>query len=299
MFEQKQMTDLNQKFHFQKVLIFSKPNMDPEKVENVIDILTKKGKEVFLSDEIKNISPKFRYFQVSDNLGGIDIIFVLGGDGAILRTCEKVTEERKLSIPIVGINMGRIGFLTFGEETPEEVIENVMKGEYRIEEINVLRCSVETTEKEKERNKVKEFFAVNDFLVKSPDGILEFEIFCEDDFMGKIRADGVLISSQVGSTAYNLSLGGPIVYPGAEIILISFLAPFSLFSRSVVFPKDKTVNLKSLGKAIIYADGKKVFLSDEKNEVMRFNYCDFRIKILRGKKTTFFDSLRKKFKWLT
>jgi NAD+ kinase len=297
MFEQKQMTDFNQKLNFQKVLIFSKPNMDPEKVESIIDILTEKGKEVFLSDEIKNISPKFRYFQVSDNLRGIDIIFVLGGDGAILRTCEKVIEERKILIPIVGINMGRVGFLTFGEESPEEVIEKVMKGEYRIEEINVLKCSIETTEKEK--NKVKEFFAVNDFLVKSPDGILEFEIFCEDDFMGKIRADGVLISSQVGSTAYNLSLGGPIIYPGAEVILISFLAPFSLFSRSVVFPKDKTVNLKSSGKVIIYADGKKVLSLDEKNEVIKFNYCDFRIKILKGKKTTFFDSLRKKFKWLT
>ncbi len=292
----KSKENLHKGSDFQNVLIFLKPNIEPEKVERVIDILTQKGKKVFLTEEINEKLPKFRYLPVAHNLKEIDIIFVLGGDGAILRTCEKIIEERKLSIPIAGINMGRVGFLTFGGEQPEEVIEQVIKGEYKTEEINVLTCLVEKengTIKEK-----KEFFAVNDFLVKSPDGTLEFEIFCEDDFIGKIRADGVLISSQVGSTAYNLSLGGPIVYSGTEVILISFLAPFSLFSRSVVLPKNKRVYLKSSSKAVIYADGKKKISLEKNEDIAEFKYSDFKIKILKGKKTTFFNSLREKFKWL-
>ncbi len=292
----KKKENLHKGSNFQNVLIFLKPNIEPEKVERVVDILTQKGKKVFLTEGINEKLPKFRYLPVAHNLKEIDIIFVLGGDGAILRTCEKLIEERKLSIPIAGINMGRVGFLTFGEERPEEVIDQVIKGEYKTEEINVLTCSV--IKENETRKEKKEFFAVNDFLVKSPDGILEFEIFCEDDFMGKIRADGVLISSQVGSTAYNLSLGGPIVYSGTEVILISFLAPFSLFSRSVVLPKNKSVYLKSSSEAVIYADGKKKISLEKNKEVAEFRYSDFKIKILKGKKTTFFVSLRKKFNWL-
>jgi NAD+ kinase len=298
MLEEKSKTkeNLHKGSNFQNVLIFLKPNIEPGKVEKVVDILIQKGKRVFLTERINEKIQKFGYLPVAQNLKEIDIIFVLGGDGAILRTCEKLIEERKLSIPVVGINMGRVGFLTFGEEPPEEVIEQVIKGEYKTEEINVLTCSV-GKEKETRREK-KEFFAVNDFLVKSPNGILEFEIFCEDDFIGKIRADGVLISSQIGSTAYNLSLGGPIVYSGTEVILISFLAPFSLFSRSVILPKNKSVYLKSSGEAVIYADGKKKVSLEKKKEVAEFRYSDLKIKILKGKKTKFFDSLREKFKWL-
>lgn len=242
------------------------------------ELITPDLRERVLERGVKELDKITRY---------IDLVLVLGGDGAILRACHKVIDSG-FDTPILGVNLGRFGFLAFGERSLKEVFDELDKGNFVFDSKRVMRCEAEAE---------TELYAVNDFVVKAKHGLIESDIFVESEYVGNVRADGVLLSTQLGSTAYNLSIGGPIVYPGADIILLGFISPFTMSARTVVFPSDKRIIMNVKTEAVLFTDGREDVNLKEKSRIS-FQMTSKSVKIIRRKNSQFFLSLRKKFGWL-
>lgn len=221
-------------------------------VEDVFFYLKAKGIEVLVDQEVANSStcPDVRKAASSiEALKGTDMVITIGGDGTILQAVRKL----KPPLKILGVDMGRMGFLC--EVEPEEVskiMDKVLSGEYQIQRVSLLSVKIDGVEKSLALNDilvfVSELAKVLDLVVRA-DGI---EIFGG-------RADGVLVSSTTGSTAYVPSLGGPLVDPCVECMVTIVLNPLMLGVRPMVLPPSSKIEisipLQSLRKAAAYSDG--------------------------------------------
>lgn len=280
------------KIDVKNILLFFKP----DKIFDVIPYVEKlshMGFSVFVPSElmIPDLRDRFkeRGAKELDKITRyIDLVLVLGGDGAILRACHKVIDSG-FDVPILGVNLGRFGFLAFGESSLEEVFDELDKGNFVFESKKVMRCEAEQG---------TELYAVNDFVVKAKYGLIEADIFVESEYVGYVRADGVLLSTPLGSTAYNLSIGGPIVYPGTDILLLGFISPFTMSARTVVFPSDKRIIINVKTDSVLFTDGREDADLKEESRVS-FQMTAKSVKIIRKKNSQFFLSLRKKFGWLS
>lgn len=221
-------------------------------IEDVFFYLKARGVEVLVDQEVANSStcPDIRKMASSvETLKSADVIMTFGGDGTILQTIRNL----KPPLKILGINMGRMGFLC--EVEPEEVskaIDKVISGEYQVQRVNLLSVKIDGIEKD---------LALNDVLVFTSEPAKVLDLIAKVDgikiFNG--RADGALVSSTIGSTAYVLSLGGPLIDPHVECIITVVLNPLMLGVRPMVLPSNSKVEisipLQSLRKAFAYSDG--------------------------------------------
>jgi NAD+ kinase len=166
---------------------------------------------------------------------GCDVVVVIGGDGTILYTARISKHSSK---PILGVNGGRLGFMTDTKfEELEEALESVKSGNYTIDERHFLKAT---------DNHGNEFFALNEFLFTRKDSTSMINITAEYDgsLINKYWADGLIVSSSTGSTAYNLSSGGPIVVPGTGVTLVTPINPHTLTTRPLVVRADKPLKIK-------------------------------------------------------
>ena len=171
-----------------------------------------------------------------------DCIIVLGGDGTLLQAATDLAERK---IPFLGINMGTLGFLAeVGQTEFEGALDKLIKNEYEIEERMML-----AGKSFNRREMIDEAVALNDIVItrKGSLQIINLNIYVNGQFLHRYHADGVIAATPTGSTGYSLSAGGPVVEPGAELILLSPICPHSMQSRSIVLsPKDTvTVEIES------------------------------------------------------
>ncbi len=185
-----------------------------------------------------------------------DIVIVLGGDGTIIRAAKTAAV---FGVPVCGINMGKVGFLATSEIGEiHTAAERILSGSYKIEKRMMLDV------------RVKSGVAVSDSILVLNDiaigrgsypKMVELNISDEDDFLDSYRADGVVISTPTGSTAYSLSAGGPVAAPTMEMLLLTPICAFDLQTRSMVLPADKeltvTVGGKPSANAVLSADGQE------------------------------------------
>jgi NAD+ kinase len=192
-------------------------------------------------------------FYESDGLSfqaGTDVVVVVGGDGSILKIADLSAYG---NIPILGINTGRIGFLT-ETERPDEIVEAVRKllnNEYSIDRRTMLEV--------KSGNDA--FFALNEVAVSRADNlnIVGITLKTNGEILEKYNGDGVLIATPTGSTAYSLSAGGPVLSPHVKAILVTPICPHTLHSRSIVVPDDTVIEVSAAlrGEGVVVVDGKK------------------------------------------
>lgn len=211
-----------------------------------------KGLEVLVDQDVANISmcPDVRRAASPiEALRSADVVITIGGDGTILQTVRRL----KPPLKILGVNMGRMGFLC--EVEPEEVnkvMDKVLSGEYQVQRASLLSVKVDGIEKD---------LALNDVLVfaSEPAKVLDLVVKADGIEIFSGRADGVLISSAVGSTAYVLSLGGPLVDPYVECMITVVLNPLMLGVRPMILPSNSKIEvsipLHSLRSASAYSDG--------------------------------------------
>ena len=163
---------------------------------------------------------------------GVDCALVLGGDGTLLRAAGNMMDS---DIPLLGINLGTLGYLAEVESTcAEEAVEKLLKDEFVREERMMLSGRVTTGEKER--------YALNDIVISRCGSlqILNVRIYVNGQFLNDYCADGVIVATPTGSTGYNLSAGGPIVEPSARLLLLTPICPHTLNTRSIVFsPEDE------------------------------------------------------------
>jgi len=174
------------------------------------------------------------------------LVVALGGDGTVLRAAALFAET---SIPILGANLGSLGFLTQVQATAlSQALEAVLRDEFTLEER--ARLAFETSTGLRGT-------ALNDLVVAHPTaiGFCEVELLCADGSVATYPGDGVVLCTPTGSTAYNLSLGGPIVVPSAECVVVTPLAAHRLGLRSAVFPWGQSLRVRTKTEAGLYADG--------------------------------------------
>jgi NAD+ kinase len=232
-------------------------------------------------------------------IGAVDLIVLLGGDGTLLATADRIAMAGA-SIPILGVNFGSLGFLT--EVTlPElyEALEAAINGDTPIEERLMLNAEIV------EDGRVLEHVRVlNDVVVTrgALSRMTDLSVSVNDQFVARFKADGLIVATATGSTAYNLSAGGPIVHPGVDALVVTPIAPHTLTNRPVVVPASFTLVIQPLGGGTQPAD---VFVTFDGqlghplpvNRIVRITRADQPLRLVRPTTRSYFDVLRQKLKW--
>ncbi|WBW95319.1 NAD(+)/NADH kinase [Oceanirhabdus sp. W0125-5] len=219
----------------------------------------------------------------------LNFIIVFGGDGTILRTARSLGKN---DIPILGINIGNLGFLTNAEIGDfDDIIGELYRDSYEIEERIMLNCKIKD-------GKSDEFIALNDIVAAKGtlSRIVEFSISIDNKFYTNFTADGIIISTPTGSTAYNLSAGGPIIHPELDVVAITPICPHTMSMRTMVVSANKEISLKLKGQnesIFLTVDGQNVYELSEEDEII-VTKSEKRCKVLRLLNNDYFDILRRK-----
>ena len=217
-----------------------------------------------------------------------DFIIALGGDGTLLAAANLYSKK---GIPILGVNIGGLGFLT--DITFEQLSARLAKikaRKFRIEKRMVLRAVFD--------NNV--LYALNDLTISTriPGRVVDFSAIINKEYLCRFIADGIIIATPTGSTAYSLATGGPILPPYTEAIIVTPIAPHTLSVRPLVLPADTKVEIQvgQKGKALLVADGQRSKLI-KTGHVIKFDKANYYVKLIKPLRTTFFTTLREKMKW--
>lgn len=221
----------------------------------------------------------------------VEFLFSLGGDGTFLETVNLVRDS---GIPVLGVNIGRLGFLSYiSQENLEESLESVFSGKYDIEERMLLQ--VETPGKELEDLDV----ALNEVRIYKTSGrLITIHVKANEEFLNAYWADGLLLSTPTGSTAYNLSVGGPIVVPESDSIILSPIAPHNLTVRPLVLPADATLrfSVDTRDRQFQLAlDSRTVDVDADTTVTVR--KAAYTLKMVRIENISFYSTLRSKLMW--
>ncbi|HCQ15419.1 MAG: NAD kinase [Owenweeksia sp.] len=235
----------------------------------------------------------FKEFASHDQLleASPDFLITMGGDGTIL---DAVTLIRDSGIPILGINTGRLGFLSnVSKEKITEAIQALKDTNFTIDERMVL--ALDTPELELEMP-----FALNEVTVSRKDttAMVTVHTWINDEYLNSYWADGLIIATPTGSTGYSLSCGGPIIMPGSDSFVITPIAPHNLNVRPVVIPNKYTIKLKVEGreKQFLVSLDSRIYALDSGSE-LKVSLSTFRIRLIKTEIQNFAETLRNKLLW--
>ncbi|NMA83838.1 MAG: NAD(+)/NADH kinase [Epulopiscium sp.] len=176
----------------------------------------------------------------------VDFLIVLGGDGTILNAARQAAP---FCTPILGVNLGKLGFLAEVEEAASfDIVDRILQGQYRVERRMMLDISIISNG----QLLPDPFIALNDAVITKGafSRMIDLHIYVNDEFVNMFSADGIIISTPTGSTGYNLSAGGPILHPSTEMMVITPICPHSLHARSFVVSQDDVVTIRIGGERI-------------------------------------------------
>jgi NAD+ kinase len=246
----------------------------------------------FLKNEV-NQEPKVAglFTDYTELPVGLDYFFSIGGDGTFLETITFVRDSR---VPVVGINSGRLGFLaSISKEQLSESLDNIFDKKYSLEERTLLKF-------ESPENPFGDFnYALNEVTFQKIDAtMITIQTYVNDDLLNAYWADGLIISTPTGSTAYSLSVGGPIMIPDSNNFIISPIAPHNLTVRPVVIPDKYELRLKINGrtsKFLATLDFRSAEMDSSTELVVK--RADFNISVLKLDNHNYYSTLRSKLMW--
>lgn len=268
-------------------------DVDLHITNQVADWLKNQGFQVYVASHIgQKLQSDYIEVEEEDIYTRCEAIIAIGGDGTILGIAQKAC---LYSMPIIGINLGRLGFLADIEtERVEELLAKLLKDDYYLEERMMLMVKIIEPSGE-----VQRYYALNDVSVTrgSCSRITEFEMLVNDAFSDIYAADGVLVATPTGSTGYNLSAGGPIVTPGAKTMLITPICPHTIYSRTIVLSDTDKVQIKTHNfdgtQLELAVDGQtKVYITPRHQ--IEIEKAPYTTKLIKLSERHFFEILRKK-----
>ena len=227
----------------------------------------------------------------------VDLVVVLGGDGTLLSVADSVAAADP-DVPILGVNFGSLGFLT--EATLPELypsLEAAVSGRARVEERLVLRATTLRA-----GTALPEHLALNDVVItKSARArMTDLSVSVGEEFVTRVKADGLIVATPTGSTAYNLAAGGPIVQPVVDALVLTPIAPHMLTNRPIVIPAASLVRVQPLmderDELYVTFDGQEGYQLAAGDEV-RIRCADRRVRLLHPSPRSYFEVLRQKLKW--
>ncbi len=282
----------------QKIAVCTKIDLGKKKqiLVDVINFLTKQNKEIFLTKTaIKNL-PEYHNlnYEIYDFIKKVDLIITIGGDGTALSASKKLLD---LSIPIFGINAGRLGFLAeIQPENFENTCSNLWKGNFVIDERMLL--SIKVIRKSKI---IQSFRALNEVVITQDSiaKIVELPTMINDIPIANFRADGLIIATPTGSTAHSLSAGGPIVYPKMDAIILTPMSAHSFTQKPIVISPNEIIKVFQKNKeymlcVTVDGDTSGSIESDCYFEISKYPE---KVKFIRLPNENFFNTIRNKLGW--
>jgi NAD+ kinase len=229
---------------------------------------------------------------IYDEVKNMDIVLSVGGDGTFLRTALQLNKE---NIPILGINTGRLGFLAdISVNQINDTLDEIFRGEYRIEERSLLRMFTE------ERAFSGFNYALNEvaILKRETSSMITIHTYLNDEYLTSYLADGLIISTPTGSTAYSLSVNGPILLPQNKNFILSPVAPHSLTVRPIVIPDDYLIMLKVESRT----NSISVSLDGRSEDIpvgieLKISKSNFVTRLVKRLNQSFYKTLREKLMW--
>jgi NAD+ kinase len=227
-------------------------------------------------------------------LAGCDLLIVLGGDGTLLGAARHAYPAE---VPVLGVNFGHLGFLTaIGVDEMYPALEEVLAGRYRLEPRLMLRAEVDAWGDAPARS----FYGLNDVVMRDNGGrSLEVETRIDGVLLGSFRADGLIVATPTGSTAYSLSAGGPIVEPGLKALMATAICPHAFAIRPLLFPAHQTLEMfyRSRGSGAHLAIDGQVMLDLEPEQRVRVHRAQRPIHFVHVENRSFYEVLRSKLRW--
>lgn len=246
----------------------------------------------FLKTQFSFSKPINTYTTSEELISKADYVISLGGDGTILETLDLV---RKSGIPVLGVNTGRLGFLaSVNKNDLQKALHLLIKEKFTLDK----RELIELKEGGNCFGDVN--YALNEFTIHKKDSgaMINIEVYVDGVFLNSYFADGLIVSTTTGSTAYSLSCGGPIMVPDSENFILTPIAPHNLNVRPIVISNNKTIELKVSGRSDFYnlsLDSKSTKIKAD--AVIKLKKADFRFNLINLEGQHFFTTLRNKLLW--
>ena len=269
-------------------------------IEKLFDVITRNGDQFAIDGPFYeflkngNIEMPLPDEIITDDIFTADIAISFGGDGTLLRTASRVGSK---AIPILGINAGRLGFLTTtSNEDIDYVLGKIHNKEYDVEELSLIEAVTDGTE-------LKSYpFALNEIAVMKHDSSSMMTVDVTLDGNDKItyQADGLIVAAPSGSTGYSLSVGGPIITPDANVLVLTPIAPHSLSARPIVISDKTVIDIKVNSRSrnfLIAIDGRNESCSETTRITVR--KAGYKQIIIRRREHTFIQNLKDKLMWGT
>ena len=283
--------------NFNKVGLISKSNdlSVSETLNKVHDLLLQKGLDVMLDNSTRGLLGGPITADIEAIGEECDLAVVIGGDGTLLRAARELVDAE---VPLVGVNRGRLGFLV--DVSPEDGLHElteIIEGNYQQEERLLLNCGLV-----RGGETIHESLAFNDMAMRTNNvlQIIEFELSIDDCFVLSQRADGIIVASPSGSTAYSLSSGGPIVNPRLCSFVIQSICPHTLSSRPLVVDADTKISVLVTEKKTVHAqmicDG-QVYNGLQREDIIEVRRHEKPIRILHPSNYNYYAILREKLNW--
>jgi len=274
--------------HFSKYIQHLIKKLESEHINLIIE----EEFNVFLQNNIrfnKKVSTFNSYASLKDSA---DFLFSIGGDGTLLKA---VTYVRESEIPILGINTGRLGFISsISAGQIDDSVNDILKNNYQISERTLLELTTDNN-LFKDKN-----FALNEVAVSKKDtsSMIRIDAFVDDEYLNTYWADGLVVSTPTGSTGYSLSCGGPIIMPGTNNIIITPNAPHNLNVRPIVIDDNSVVKLKVEDRdqlALVSLDSRSRAFDSETE--LTIKKAKFKIKLVQPQNNSFTSTIRHKLMW--
>lgn len=271
-------------------------------IEILLKTLAQKNIEVIIEKNFYNLIkannfPEKKYQTFSDHTdldNSFEVMLTVGGDGTFLRA---VTYVRDLNIPVLGVNIGRLGFLaTIQKENISEAINLLTTKQYKINERSLL--TVSTSQKNNDLSDLN--FALNEVSVsrRNTTSMVTVETYLDDEYLTSYWADGLIVATPTGSTGYSLSCGGPVITPSTKSLVLTPIAPHNLNARPLVITDNTNIKLKIIARekqALLSLDSRTTTV-DNHTEIF-IKKAPFTLKTIQLSEQTFLKTLREKLLW--
>jgi NAD+ kinase len=223
-------------------------------------------------------------------LKGFDACCVIGGDGTLLGVVSEAAIEK---VPVIGVNRGSLGFLTtFSADEVRQQFPALLEGHFKMARRSLLACSACGDQTD---------LALNDVLIKDEQQsrLVRLEVFADEELVTEYFCDGLIFSTPTGSTAYNLSAGGPLIHPNADVIAMTPICPHTLSNRSIIFRREVKLRVQNRGDAprlLVALDGQRNLLTCE-GSAIEISIATQELSLLQRPDYSHFSVMRAKLKW--
>ncbi len=287
----------NQSRKVRRIGIFGNPRKSelPPAVESIFALCAEHGVSLAASSDLAGtLSKEIPILSNPDLVEAVDVVIAFGGDGTMLRAARVLGQT---GVPLLGINLGSLGYLT---DVPlvelDKAVLALISGDYHLDTRSRVYCNVFRDEK-----LIATANALNDLVVNMGPlpRALDMELVLDGDTLGQFLGDGVIFSTPTGSTAYNLSAGGPICHSAVPCLLVAPICPHSLGMRPLIVSRDTTVELilHETGEgAVLTADGQKTHVLAN-GDRLEFREADHEVNLVKFSHSTFYRVMRHKLHW--